>query len=232
VLGVISRWQDDNNTPTRPDLAIAKERGIKGVIIQAGHGVSDFDPDFHAMATSAIAAELPWSAGWWPEPNEGTPEEQADIFWYIACSVGAAPTLPLSLDIEGVNTGTVPPPNVYAPWLRRFVDRLTSHAGRSPHIYTADWWWNGRVAKAGISFADCDLRVPEWPYDPVVPPRDPREWAATVEGFQPDPVAGFPTWGAWQFSCDGDGRYYGMESPRVCVNVVKPEVWDRWTVRL
>lgn len=231
VLGVISRWQDDNSTPTRPDLAVAKSRGIQGVIIQAGHGVNDFDPDFQAMAASAIACGLPWTAGWWPEPNLGEPEDQADIFWYVANSAGGVPWFPLSLDIEGVNDGLVPSPPVYGAWLRRFVDRLIHHAGQTPHIYTADWWWDSRVHPSGISFADCDLREPDWPYDPTVPPRDPTQWEATLDGLQPDPVKGFKTWGAWQFSCDGDGRYYGMESQRVCVNVVKPDVWKRWNLQ-
>lgn len=223
MLGVLSHWQDDPGTPNPPDLS--KADGIDCFRIKVGQGANEFDPLFKTYVTQAQALDVPWMGGWWPEPNESDPADQAAKLWYVANTLGP-PTGPPWLDIEDYRGPKLPPAQL-GRWYRTMIDELKRMSGRDRiAVYTADWFWDVAVYPSGIDFSDCDLIVAEWLDGLALD--DPSRWEATVGDRRPDPVKGFGEWCAWQISCSAPGAVYGAESSRVCINVVKPDAFDRW----
>jgi hypothetical protein len=231
-----SHWQDDDRTGAFPDLAKASSQGVDGHLFRAGRG-HDLDPDFGAFVAEAVRIGRPWGAYWWPEPCLSTPVVQARLTWNTVSAAGRPP-LPLDIDVEGHRgdlAGAVAPyrrlsPTEQATWLRSYLDELRRLSGRDRLIvYTADWYWNLNVAPAGVSFADCDLRVAH--YVPGTPPPAAAQWEGWLAGRQPDIPTGWSTWSGWQFSATGNGAgpTYGAESRDLDLNVVRAEVWAQWT---
>jgi len=233
-----SRWQDDDQTAVFPDLAKATANGVDGHMFRAGRG-HDLDPDFHRFVAEATRVGRPWGAYWWPEPCLSTPQVQAALTWKTVSAVGR-PTLPLEVDVEGhrgEKAGAVAPLRKLssleqATWLRGYIDELRRLSGTS-HIslYTADWYWDPNVAPGGVSFADCDLHVAH--YLPGSPPASARQWQTWIGDRRPDLPKGWPVWSAWQFSAEnnGAGKTHGAESADLDLNVVRDDVWRKWTNR-
>ena len=233
-----SRWQDDDRTAAFPDLAVAAARGVDGHLYKAGRG-HDPDPDFARFVAEAVRTGQPWGAYWWPEPCLSRAEEQARFTWATVTAAGQ-PQLPLDIDVEGhrgEQPNAVAPyrrltPAEQASWLRAYLDELKRLSRRERLIiYTADWYWDANVAPAGVSFADCDLRVAH--YLPGAPPAPAGQWERWIAGRQPDLPRGWSSWSGWQFSAQGNGvgRTYGAESADLDLNVVRDEAWTRWTRR-
>ena len=225
----LSHWQD-NKTGAPPNLAAAVNNAVDAFLFRCGRGTgttskNDLDPSYAMFVGQAVELGVPWGAYWWPEPNESTPTEQAWLF-----TDRAHPTkIPsfLDVDIEG-HRGPTLTPLAQAQWQRTFIDELRHITDLPIVIYTADWYWNTNIAPAGIDFTDCDLRVAH--YYPGQPPVRATGWTAWLAGRQPDPVLGFPTWAAWQFSATGNGLgpALGMESGDVDCNVITDDTWHRW----
>jgi hypothetical protein len=117
-----------------------------------------------------------------------------------------------------------------ATWLRAYVDELRRLSGRPRLIvYTADWYWDTNVAPSGVSFADCDLRVAHYVHG--TPPAAAAAWEGWIGTAQPDLPLGWSSWHGWQFSAIGNGAgpTYGAQSADLDLNVVRAEVWARWT---
>jgi GH25 family lysozyme M1 (1,4-beta-N-acetylmuramidase) len=231
-----SRWQDNERTPAFPDLSVATSHGVDGHSFKAGRG-HDPDPAFARYVHEAQQRGLPWGAYWWPEPCLSSPAEQAAFTWATVSAAGP-PTLPLDIDVEGHRGDSDHPVAPYRPltpveqarWLRAYVDELRRLSRRDRVvIYTADWYWDGKVAPGGVAFDDCDLRVAH--HLRGVPPASAGLWEAWIGTAQPDIPAGWTTWTAWQFSAIGNGAgpTFGAESTDLDLNVVREDVWRRWT---
>ena len=228
-----SHWQDDKTGPP-PDLSKAAGHGVDGFIFKAGRGAGtvtrlDIDPSFPEFVRQAVQLGVPWGAYWWPEPHESDPLGQARLFFATVEAAGR-PELPYEVDVEG-HRGSVLSPLELATWLRTFVDELRRLSGRSVTVYSADWYWDTQVFPAGVDFSDCALRVSH--YFPGTPPAPAGEWWSWLAGRQPDPVRGWSTWSAWQFSAGGNraGATYGAESGDLDLNVVPDDVFARWVRR-
>jgi hypothetical protein len=229
-LGVLSRHTGDWTNPQK-----AIDAGIKSVTIKLTDGDGTDDVRGVPNARIAESSGVPWSAGTYPEPNGTAPSAQAMKLIERSMMVSDRPELPYSLNVEGVRVGTVPPPDVYGRFLRTMVDTIMDEDGRPPIMVVQQNWWDDKVAPSGIAFDDCWLRVMEWPAKPSAPPIDPAEWEAWIAPHQPaspDPVVGWDTWHAWQFSCNALGVDYGFTggtTPNICVNIVKDDVHAAWT---
>lgn len=223
----ISHWQDDKRG-NPPDLALAEANAVDAFLFKAGRGIGttsryDIDPSYLAFARQAELLGVPFGAYWWPEPNESSPMEQADVF--LSC-IHATNASFLDVDVESFR-GPALLPIQTAGWLRTFIDELVHAANLPIVIYTRANVW-GPIARAGIPFFDCDLRVAQ--FLPVGPPARATTWTAWIAGRQPNPVDGWPTWSAWQFSAAGNrlGRAMGLESDDVDCNVITEDAWRRW----
>jgi hypothetical protein len=107
-------------------------------------------------------------------------------------------------------------------------------------IYANDSWWNVRVDSTEFGYTD--LVGPRYVrHDngtPAEVPHDVSFWEhwAVLYGLAHPPVGpevpvGWSTWGSWQFSADGNalGPYLGTQNMHVPVDLVKEEVFARWT---
>lgn len=230
-----SRWQDDDRTAAFPDLGKAAAMGVDGHLFRAGRG-HDLDPDFGSFVAEAVRTRRPWGAYWWPEPCLSPPVSQARLTWTTVSAAGP-PSLPMDVDVEG-HRGDLPgaaapyrplTPIEQATWLRAYIDELRRLSGRDRLIiYTADWYWNPHIAPAGVSFADCDLRVAH--YVPGTPPAAVARWEGWLADRRPDIPTGWTDWSGWQFSATGNGAgpTYGAESRDLDLNVVRADAWARW----
>lgn len=230
-----SHWQDNETTAAFPDLAQAQRMGVDGHMFKAGRGRDTVnpafprcgeDPDYRQFVAEARRLGLTWGGYWWPEPNldADTPERQAELAFLTIHGPGY-PNLPIDVDVEGYY-GPQLSAEVYTAWLERFLRRLHDLDGRRPIIDTADWWWNSHVLPR---FGDYDLRVAH--YLPGTPPAKAQEWIAWIGSRQPDIPSSWSTWQAWQFSAGNNaaGATYGAESRDLDLNIVRVDVWNRWT---
>jgi Glycosyl hydrolases family 25/Putative peptidoglycan binding domain len=231
-----SHWQDATSTPAFPDLSLAASHGVEGHYFKAGRGLQS-DPAFPRYVAEAQNRGLLWGAYWWPEPCLSSPTKQAAFTWQTVRAAGL-PDLPLDIDVEGHCGDADHPvapchslaPTEQAHWLRTYIDELRRLSRRLRlQIYTADWYWDAKVAPAGVSFDDCDLRVAQ--YLDGTPPVTAAQWESWIGQAEPDIPAGWTTWSAWQFSAEhnGAGPTYGAESGDLDLNVVREDVWRRWT---
>jgi hypothetical protein len=246
LLGVVSRFQDNNSTVRFPDLAVAKRKGFVGAIIKILQG-DVIDEDAARFIKSANAAGLPWSPHSWPDLLRDDMEAQADRLAAVASQLNGGAPLPLppSPDLEEDELPGMAPLEV-AQKCRAYVDRLKLNIPGIPMVYSFNDWWDHWIASTGIDFSDCFMRTADYrdawsgmPANPLyfgswlkllkpIPakPNKPTPW-------KPDPTKGFEDrrdgYDAWQFTCAWPGNLADMESTSVCVNVIWSDVWEDWS---
>ena len=219
------------------DFNMMVSHNVQGVICRAGNGV-DPDPTFLPDVAAAKAAGLKTGAYWFCNPKIGSAAQQgqllADAHTVAGCEI------PPMLDIESFarerGTQATPSPSQYAAWLHLMVAAV--EPTRSPILYSNASFWNPNVGSP--DFGGYDIIVARYPfYSPNecaahVPPADAAlwgDWIMAETTARPQVPAGWVDWSGWQFSAGYNGRAstYGAQGNDLDLNIIRPEVWARWT---
>lgn len=228
----ISQWQGAVN------FKLMASRGVKGVIVRAGNGDA-FDLLYGTYVFAAHAAGLKVGSYWFVNPKVGSAVQAGTLLaqvhneWHLE--------LPPMLDVESyaAERGTKPAlaGPAFARWIHMMADIVEAKA-RRPIIYANGSFWNANVGDA--TFGDYDLVCARYPfYSPAacaahVPPSDAAQWGDWImkeTASRPQSPMGWSTWAGWQFSAGYNGRaaHYGCSSSDLDLNIIRPDVWARWT---
>ncbi len=225
-----------------PDLAKAKALNVQGVMARATIGTRT-DPTFPATVRAAKAVGMHAGGYTFVEPHLVDAVKAADIFGFTYNA--AAPTLPPMVDVEDFNRRAFSndsagntayeawfranwPPRKLADYLHAFVDRTKELTGRQPALYGYPWWLRTRLGMLLSEFSACDLIVASY-LDGVTWPLDAALWSAEAQLRDSDgpSVAG---WAGWQMTFKLPTAPYGFAGTSLDGDLIRREVWDRWTV--
>lgn len=198
-----SFYQDDNNTPQ--GINFFKMREVAHcVILRTGQNTWP-DPDFKRNWIEAKAAGLPRGSYWFFDSRIEA-KRQAEM--YVNLLDGDLGELPLFGDFEDRYNGP------YDGWRHYYnfmatLERLLP--GKELGIYTGYWFWREKTISAGISkdslnyFKKFPLWIANYGANGDLPERPPI----------PEP---WDDWTLWQFTDNGDGTAYGVESLNIDLN--------------
>jgi GH25 family lysozyme M1 (1,4-beta-N-acetylmuramidase) len=198
ILGIdVSKWQDNNATPQQIDFAKAKAAGAKFVFIKCGQGNwkdSDFDYNWRASREAGI----PRGAYWYLD-NGYSPEGQAELMARFI--PGDDPgELPRIADFEHrLNV----PLNAAARLLIFLQAIKRTDANRQPIIYTAPAYWREHGSPDVM-----------WRMYPL--------WIAHYGVTVPSVPAPWVKWSFWQYTSNGPGPAFGMESLSLDMDYYQP----------
>lgn len=194
----VSFYQDDNATQRTINFAMMKlNAGF--VIIRAGQNVWG-DPDFKHNWQAAKSAGLPRGSYWFYD-SRIEPKHQADL--YVSLFEGDFGELPLFCDFEDTYKGN------YGEWKDwyTFIERLKVLAPKKEiGIYTGYYYWLEHTVQAGIPAASMAY-FKQYPL-----------WVARYQSTQPLVPIPWTDWTLWQFTDNGDGSLYGVESKNIDLN--------------
>lgn len=194
----VSFYQDDPQTPQ--GIEFSKMRANAGyVIIRAGQNLWP-DRDFKLNWREAKLAGLPRGSYWFYD-SRIDPKQQAEL--WISLFNGDFGELPLFADFEDNYGGAF---KGWKHWYT-FIERLKKLAPeKEAAIYTAYNYWLENTISAGIPAASLDYfkQYPLWIANyGVTKPLFPKPWTH---------------WTFWQFTSNGDGSLYGVESNNIDLN--------------
>jgi len=229
----------------------ARQGGIEGVIVRAGiNGRRDhrFEEYVNSIRNTGLA--LP-AVYWFANPkSSSSAQEQGDLLGAAAVEAGAPFAM---IDAEWYTSEGGPNPVLkgaaLAMWYSDMARAVSARTGNAPIIYTGATYWNEHVAcpqadddeaalgDALASMSDCDVIVASYPiYRPNGPaPGVPSTWFDFCQAHQrrlPPVPAGFSgAWAGWQFSAgfNRQGPVYGATSADLDLNIVRADVFERWT---
>lgn len=122
------------------------------------------------------------------------PIAQANWFYQEVMATGDLGELPPVLDVE-VEGG----PADFGERVKKCLQEIARLFGRKPLLYMSKYY--GNTYLRGVGPADADLWI--------------ASWTARPNPYMP---TGWPAWKVWQYTSDGDGRKYGMQSQRLDLN--------------
>lgn len=192
----VSFWQDDPTTPLGIDFDVmASQTGA--VIVRTGQN-SWADNEFKISWHNAKLAGL-LRGSYWFFDSRADPKRQAEL--YIATLGGDLGELPLWCDFEDQYNG------VFTGWKHwyTFIERLKVLApDKQIGIYTGYYYWLDHTAGAPIASKDYFRQFPLWI----------ARYNAT------EPLTPYPwiDWTLWQYTDNGDGALYGVESGNIDLN--------------
>lgn len=227
VLAVdISHHQGDDI-----DFKMMKSRGVKVVFMKRSEGnyFTDFRFDKNWKGTQdADMIPSPYHfVSPWNDTLRKPVSGQENAEYFLKLLEGYEPTLPLCGDCEKGMSNT---PELVTTTIQKFFQTIGY-----PNInYTADWFWNAKV-KPWSGWKNSLLWVMSIPYynsgDRSHYPNHELflEYLSKGSRFPvlPRALDGKPswdTWAIWQFSHQGDGRYYGLKRGKIDLDLVKPEL--------
>ncbi len=196
ILPDVSFWQDDPTTLQVIDYNAMAERTI-AVIIRAGQNLWA-DNEFVISWENAKKAGLLRGAYWFYD-SRADPKQQAQL--WIATLNGDLGELPLWCDFEDQYGGA------YGTWSHwyDFIEELKKLApGKKIGIYTGYYYWLEKTASASPASKDYFGQYPLWI----------ARYNAT------EPLVPYPweDWTLWQYTDNGDGTSYGVESRNIDLN--------------
>lgn len=198
----VSFYQDDNETPRQIDFVKMAKAAVY-VIIRTGQNLwedQDFDYNWH----ESRLAGLPRGSYWFYD-SRIEPKLQARK--YIACFADPKDLgeLPLMCDFEDTYKG---PYQGWKHWYT-FIEELKRLApGKAIGIYTGYYYWIENTTLVGIPAASLEYfhQYPLWIANYGNPkPLVPKPW-------------GPEEWTFWQYTDNGDGGLYGVESLNIDMN--------------
>ncbi len=200
--GDSSTWQDSPEVPGHPDFQKAYDNGWRFNYIKATQG--DFvDADYKTSWLLCRATPLKLGVYHFLQWNID-PVLQANLFWNTVKNDPGE--LPIICDFEWWSTV----PSNALDILRRFLEELKRICGgHRIGIYTAEGFWVQYGSK-DIYWSQYDL------------------WTAHYNDTPPTPYAPWTEWFMWQFTGNGDGHYYGMESAGVDLDYANGDWWDKY----
>ena len=194
----VSFYQDDPLTPEGIDFN--KLRSNAGyVIIRAGQNLWA-DRDFKSNWREAKLAGLPRGPYWFYD-SRVDPGQQAEL--WISLLNGDFGELPLFCDFEDSYGGS------FGGWKNwySFIERIKDLAPEKEiSIYTAYYYWLENTVSVGIPASSLEYfkQYPLWIANyGVSKPLVPKPWS---------------DWTFWQYTANGDGGIYGVESKNIDLN--------------
>jgi GH25 family lysozyme M1 (1,4-beta-N-acetylmuramidase)/uncharacterized protein YgiM (DUF1202 family) len=197
----VSFYQDDPETPQGIDFF--KMRDSAGyVIVRAGQNLWA-DTDFKGNWREAKLAGLPRGSYWFYD-SRADPKRQAEL--WVQQFGGDFGELPLFGDFEETYNGK------YKGWKNwyTFLERLKQllPAGKEIGIYTGYFYWLENAPSPTYEAANLQYfhKYPLWIANYGNPkPMIPKPWADNE-------------WSLWQFTDNGNGGLYGVESGNIDLN--------------
>jgi len=191
ILGTdVSIWQNDQSTPQKVDFVKMKAAGASFVFIKASQTLNldgDMLYNWKAAKDAGMIRGAYHFLTW-----DTKAESQADYF----CSLlhDDPGELPPTCDFEWWSTV----PSNASKILWAFLQRVEQNMNKVPMIYTAMGFWQ----PSGSSDAAW-LKYPLWIANyGVTSPAVPKPWGPNG-------------WTFWQYSANGDGPTYGVESSSI-----------------
>ncbi len=203
----VSFYQDDPETTQGIDFF--KMRASVGyVIIRAGQNLWA-DSDFKANWREAKLAGIPRGSYWYYD-SRADPKKQAEL--WVQQFGGDFGELPLFGDFEDTYKGP------YTGWKHwyNFLERLKQliPAGKEIGVYTGYYYWIENTTSVGIPQQSLEYfhKYPLWIANYGNPqPLVPKPWAKNE-------------WTLWQFTDNGDGGLYGVESKNIDLNYFNGDI--------
>ena len=205
ALGVdVSFYQDKNDTPQKIDFLQMRQAGAEFVILRVGQNVW-VDEDFEHNWTAAKVVGLPRGSYWFYD-SRIEPTVQADL--WAKQFQGDFGELPLFADFEEEYHG------LYGEWqhFKMFLERIKKLAvNHEIGIYTGYLYWQERVVDRGGDLAYFK-QFPLWiaNYETSAP-AVPKPWSSE-------------DWLFWQWTNNGNGSLYGVESKNIDMNFFNGDV--------
>lgn len=194
IIPDLSFWQDDPTTPQGVDFGVMAQR-TQGVIIRAGQNTWT-DKKFTEHWANAKAAGLKRAAYWFYD-SRVSPKKQAELFAELLRN--QPPEMEAWADFEDTYGGA------FGRW-QDWYDFIDYFRAAAPNIrvgiYTGYYYWRERVqAVAALKYFS---QYPLW-----------IAWYNKTPPLIPPPFTG---WRYWQFTDNGDGELYGVESKNIDLN--------------
>ena len=194
----VSFWQDDPTTSIAINFEVMKTQ-TKACIIRAGQNTWEdiaFDISWEAAKQAGLLR-----GSYWFYDSRVSPKVQAQK--YVSCFVDQNDLgeLPLWCDFEDNYNG------VFTGWKHwyTFIERLKVLApDKQIGIYTGYYYWLDHTASASIASKDYFKQYPLWI----------ARYNAT------EPLIPYPwtDWMLWQYTDNGAGAKYGVESKNIDLN--------------
>ncbi|MBI3162747.1 MAG: SH3 domain-containing protein, partial [Chloroflexi bacterium] len=201
IIGTdVSFWQDDPETPQGIDFRKMRA-SAEFVIVRAGQNTW-VDPDFKINWRESKLAGLPRGAYWFYD-SRVSPKRQAEL--WAQQFEGDLGELPLFADFEEHFHGD------FSGWKHwyDFLERLKGLiGGKEIAIYTAYYYWRDHAPNPDTQ-ADSLAYFHQYPL-----------WIANYGATQPliPKPWSKDEWLFWQYTDNGDGKLYGVESKGVDLN--------------
>ncbi len=193
IIGTdVSFWQDDPTTPRGIDFQRMKQAGAKFTIIRAGQQLW-VDNEFKISWANAKQAGL-YRGSYWFYDSRAHPKRQAEL-WVDILGYDTG-ELPLWCDFEDRYGGQFHGWKYWYDFMERLKELL-------PHkqlgVYTAYYYWQ-EFASGVKYFAQYPL------------------WVARYNATEPLVPSIWDKWVLWQYTDNGDGEKYGVESGNIDLN--------------
>lgn len=207
IIGAdISFYQDDPETPQGVNFTKMRSNGYF-VIVRAGQNLWG-DRDFKVNWTEAKAAGLPRGSYWFYD-SRVDPKLQAEK-WASMFDGSDFGELPLWGDFEDTYNG---PYKGWKNWYN-FLERVKQliPSGKEIGVYTGYYYWRENTIGVGIPTASLNYfeQYPLWIANyGATSPLIPKPWTA---------------WTLWQFTDNGDGTLFGVESLNIDLNYFNGDI--------
>ena len=200
IVTDVSFYQNILATPETIDFYKMNKLSL-GTIIRAGQNLW-VDRDFKLNWKKAKDAGIPRGSYWFYD-SRVPPKRQAEL-WVSAFPSGDYGEMELWADFEDNYNGA------YKGW-RHWYDFMENVKGLIPSnkkmgVYTGYYYWLENTISVGIPLASLNSfsQYPLWIANYGAPsPLIPKPWK---------------TWDFWQFTDNGDGSLYGVESKNIDLN--------------
>ncbi|MCE7859774.1 MAG: hypothetical protein DYG86_08320 [Chloroflexi bacterium CFX2] len=195
----VSFYQDDPETPQGINFTRMRQHA-QFVIVRAGQNLWG-DRDFKANWRGAKAAGLPRGSYWFYD-SRIDPKQQAEK--WVSMFEGDFGELPLFGDFEDTYNGGYRGWKHWYDFLERVKQLIPSN--KEIGVYTGYYYWLENTVGVSIPTASLNYfkQYPLWiaAYNPTGP-SVPKPW---------------DDWTLWQFTDNGDGAVYGVESLNIDLN--------------
>ena len=202
----VSFYQDDPQTPNGIDFS-SMRTVTDFVIIRAGQNLW-VDTDFKANWREAKLVSLARGSYWFYD-SRADPKKQAEL--WVQQFEGDLGELPMFADLEERYAGS------YQGWKNWyiFLERLKVLVPKKEiGIYTAYYYWREFAPNATTEVANLEYfhQYPLWIANyGATAPAVPKPWSASE-------------WLLWQYTDNGDGKPYGVESLNIDLNYFNGDV--------
>lgn len=195
----VSFYQDDEETPQPIDFEKMKRGGIKFVIIRAGQSTW-VDREFSTSWVNAKKAGIPRGSYWFYD-SRSEPRAQARL--WLKTLGNDLGELPLWCDFEDLYSG---PYHGWKHWYDFMDELLKSAPIEKLGIYTGYYYWLDNTVEKQIPVTSLQW-FSQFPL-----------WIARYKADSPLVPVPWNDWTIWQYTDEGDGRFYGVESLELDMN--------------